>query len=132
MFGFLVRLLVNAIAVIVAVHFVPHVRFEGDWWQLLLLAAIIGVINAYIRPVVKILSLPLTLLTFGLIGFVINTALLMLAAAVSQSLTVNFTLAGWPPGKIDLDMIVAALLTSIVISVVSALASVVRFATPKL
>ena len=132
MFGFVIRVLANAIAVIVAVRLVPHVVFTGDWWQLLLLAAIIGVINAYIRPVLKLLSLPLNLLTFGLIGFVINTALVMLAAAVSQSLTVDFTLAGWPPGKIDLDVLVAAFLTSIVISVVSTVMAFVRLATPKL
>ena len=105
-------------------------RVPGDWWQLLILAAIFGVINAYIKPIVKLLSLPLNLLTFGLIGFVINTALVMLAAAVSDSLTLSFTLAGWPPGSITLDVIVAAFLTSIVISVVSALIAVVRLAAP--
>jgi putative membrane protein len=132
MFGFVVRVLVNAIAVIVAVALVPRVDFTGDLWQLLILAAIFGVINAYIRPVVKLLSLPLNLVTFGLIGFVINTALVMLAAAVGDSLKLGFTLAGWPPGKIDIDVLVAAFLTSIVISVVSAVMAVVRLATPKL
>ena len=130
MFDFVIRVLVNAIAVIAAVKLVPHVQFTGDWWQLLLLAAIFGVINAYIKPIVKLLSLPLNLVTFGLIGFVINTALVMLAAAVSQSLKLDFTLAGWPPGSITLDVIIAAFLTSIVISVVSALTAFVRLATP--
>lgn len=130
MFGFVIRVLVNAVAVIVAVRLVPNVEFHGDWWQLLILAAIFGVINAYIKPVVKLLSLPLNVLTFGLIGFVINTALVMLAAAVSDSLKLSFTLAGWPPGKIDLDVLIAAFLTSIVISVVSALIAVVKLATP--
>ena len=130
MFGFVIRVLINAIALIAAVKLVPHVQFTGDWWQLLLLAAIFGVINAYIKPIVKLLSLPLNLITFGLIGFVINTALVMLAAAVSQSLTLDFTLAGWPPGSITVDVIVAAFLTSIVISVVSALTAFVRLATP--
>jgi len=130
MFDFVIRVLINAIALIAAVKLVPHVQFTGDWWQLLLLAAIFGVINAYIKPIVKLLSLPLNLITFGLIGFVINTALVMLAAAVSQSLTLDFTLAGWPPGSITVDVIVAAFLTSIVISVVSALTAFVRLATP--
>ena len=130
MFGFVIRVLINAIALIAAVKLVPHVQFTGDWWQLLLLAAIFGVINAYIKPIVKLLSLPLNLITFGLIGFVINTALVMLAAAVSQSLTLDFTLAGWPPGSITVDVIVAAFLTSIVISVVSALTAFVRLAAP--
>ena len=130
MFEFVIRVLVNAIALIAAVRLVPNVEFRGDWWQLLLLAAIFGVINAYIRPVVKLLSLPLNLVTFGLIGFVINTALVMLAAAVSENLKLDFTLAGWPPGSISIDVIVAAFLTSIVISVVSALIAFVRLAAP--
>ena len=132
MFEFAVRVLVNAIALIAAVELVPRVKFSGEWWQLLILAAIVGVINAYIKPIVKLLSLPLNLITFGLVGFVINTALVMLAAAVGQSLSLGFTLAKWPPGNITVDVIVAALLTSVVISVVSSLMALVRLATPRL
>src|SRR3954452_3361875 len=121
MFEFGVRVLVNAIALIAAVRLVPNVDFRGDWWQLLIVAAIFGVINAYIRPIVKLLSLPLKLVTFGLIGLVINTGLVLLAAAVSGRLDLGFSLAGWPPVRIGVDTIIAAFLTSIVISVISAL-----------
>lgn len=130
MFEFVIRILVNAIALIAATRLVPNVEFHGDWWQLIVLAAIFGVINAYLKPVLKLLSLPLNLLTFGLIGFVINTALVLLAAAVSGTLKLDFTLAGWPGGKFDVDVIIAALLTSIVISIVSTIMAFVRFATP--
>jgi putative membrane protein len=130
MFEFGVRVLINAIALIAAVRLVPDVAFHGDWWQLLILAAIFGVINAYIRPVVKLLSLPLTLLTFGVIGLVINAALVMLAAAVGNSLHLGFTLAGWPVKPAGIDTFVAALLTSIVIGVVSMLMAFVRLAAP--
>jgi putative membrane protein len=129
-FEFAVRVLVNAIALIAAVRLVPNVEFRGDWWQLLILAAIFGVINAYIRPIVKLLSLPLNLVTFGLIGLVINTAMVLLAAWVGGALKVDFTLAGWPDGRIGIDTIVAAFLTSIVISAVSALMAFVRLAAP--
>jgi putative membrane protein len=130
MFEFAVRVLVNAIALIAAVKLVPNVEFRGDWWQLLILAAVFGVVNAYIRPIVKLLSLPLTLVTFGLIGLVINTGMVLLAAWVADLFKVEFTLAGWPAGHFTIDVIVAAFLTSIVISVVSALMSLVRLATP--
>jgi putative membrane protein len=131
LFQFGVRVLINAIALIAAARLVPNVVFRGEWWQLLLMAAIFGVINAYLRPAVKLLSLPLSLLSFGLIGFVINIALVLLAAAVGGTFRLGFTLAGFPPGKIDLDVIVAALLTSIVIGVVSMLMAFVRIATPR-
>jgi putative membrane protein len=130
MFELIVRILVNAIALIAAVKLVPNVAFTGDWWQLIILAIVFGVVNAYIRPVVKLLSLPLNVLTFGLIGLVINTAMVVLAAWLSGFLKVDFTLAGWPGGHFKVETIVAAFLTSLVISVVSALMSLVRLATP--
>jgi len=130
MFEFAVRVLVNAIALIAAVRLVPNVEFRGDWWQLLILAAIFGVINAYLRPILKLLSLPLNLMTFGLIGFVINVALVLLAAYIGGLFHLGLTLAGWPAGRIGVDTIVAAVLTSIVISVVSALMAFVRLAAP--
>jgi len=130
MFEFVVRVLVNGIALIAAVKLVPNVAFTGDWWQLILLAIVFGLVNAYIRPIVKLLSLPLNLLTFGLIGLVINTAMVLLAAWLTEFLKVDFTLGGWPGGHFKVETIVAAFLTSIVISVVSALMSLVRLATP--
>ena len=130
MFEFAVRVAINAIALIAAIKLVPHVDFAGSWWQLLILAVIFGVVNAYIRPIVKLLSLPLTIVTFGLIGFVINIVMVLLAAWVAQLFNIHFTLGGWPASGFKIDTIVAALLTSIVISVVSALMALVRLATP--
>jgi len=127
-----IRVVVNAIALIAAINLVPGVMFTGDWWKLIALAAVFGVINAYLRPIVKLLSLPLTLLVFGLVGLIVNTAMVLVTALISDSLKLGFTLAGWPPGRIDLDVIVAALLTAIVVSIVSALLAVVRMVAPRL
>jgi putative membrane protein len=127
---FAIRLLVNAIALMAALRLVPNVEFTGDLVQLALLALVFGIVNAFVRPIVKLLSLPLTVLTFGLIGFVINTAMVLLAAAISDNLELGFTLAGWPDDAFGLDTLVAAFLVSIVLSVVSALAAFVRLATP--
>jgi putative membrane protein len=129
-FEFAIRTLINAIALIAAVRIVPNVTFSGDLPQLVVLAIIFGLVNAFVRPIVKLLSLPLNMLTFGLVGFVINAGMVMLAAAISDNLDLGFTLAGWPPGSIGLDVLLAALLVSIVLSVVSALAAFVRMATP--
>src|ERR671917_1754870 len=83
-----VRLLVNAAALFVAVKFVPNVTFPletaEDWISLLGVALIFGLINSYLRPIVRLLSLPISLLTMGLIGFVINTALLLLVALLAD------------------------------------------------
>ena len=130
MFELLIRVLVNGIALIAAVRLVPNVEFTGDLVQLGLLALVFGLVNAYVRPIVKLLSLPLNIMTFGLIGFVINTGMVLLSAAISDNLNLGFTLAGWPDEPLGVDSLVAAFLVAVVLSVVSALASLVRLATP--
>ena len=129
---FLIRTLVSAVALVAAVQLVPRVGFDGEWWHLAIIAAIFGLINAYLRPIVKLLSLPLTLLTFGLVGFVVNAGLIMLLAFISGQLDLGFTLAGWPAGPLTVDVFVAAVLTSIVVSVVSSVLAFVRLVVPKI
>jgi putative membrane protein len=127
----LVKVLINAVAVYVAVvaplnqwtqiKFPPaeHVlSLSDDWWKLLAVALILAVINTYIRPIVKALSFPITLLSMGLFTFVLNALLLLLVALVSDLLKLDFTIGGFPP-DLTADAFVGALIGSIVISIVS-------------
>lgn len=132
MVNIVLRVVLNALAFIVAVYIVPTAEFRGDWWKMVVVAAVFGVVNAYIRPIVKLLSLPLNLLTFGLVGFVINVAMVLLTAFISDSLNLGFKLAGFPPAGIGLDAIIAAVLIAIVASVVSTLLALVRLVTPRI
>jgi putative membrane protein len=125
-----IRTLLNAVALVAAVRLVPGADFAGDWWQLAAVAFIFGLINAYLRPVAKLLSLPLNLVLFGLVGFVLNAALLMLLALVSGQLDLGFTLDGWPAAPLDVGVFLAAFLAAIVISIVSSVLAVVRLVTP--
>ncbi len=126
-----IRTLVNAIALAAAVQLVPRASFTGEWWQLAAVAFIFGLINAYLRPIVRLLSLPLNLLSFGLVGFAINAGLLLLLALVSGELRLGFTLAGWPGGGLDADVLVTAFLAALVVSAVSTLLAFVRLITPR-
>lgn len=130
MIDIVIRVVIIAVALIVAVFIVPGAEFTGDWWQLGVIAAIIGLVNAYLRPIVKLLSLPLNLIGFGLVGFVINTGLLLLVAFVSGQFDLGLSFAGWPPGNFDVDVIVAAFLTSLIISIVSTVLASLRILTP--
>lgn len=130
MLDIVIRIVINAIALIAAVRLVPDATFGGDLVRLVVVAAVFGLINAYLRPIVKALSLPLTLLTFGIVGFVINTALLMLLALISDQFQLGFTLHGWPPGAIDANVLITAFLAALVISIVSTLLALVRRLTP--
>jgi putative membrane protein len=126
-----IRIGINAVALALAIKLIPGVGFEGDWPQLIGLALVFGIVNGLIRPVVKLLALPLTLMTFGLIGFLINTGMVILAAGLGDSLGLGLTLGGWPQeGGIDLDTIIAALAVSIVMSIVSTGVALLRRVVP--
>ncbi len=73
-----IGILVTALAIWVAVAIVPGLDFTGEWWAFLVVALILSVINAVVKPVVKLLSLPVVLLTLGLFLLVINALMLAL------------------------------------------------------
>ena len=81
MLSFLVHWAVQAVALYVAARLVGGIHLSSDT-TLVIAALVIGLINATVRPVLTILSLPLTILTLGLFYLVVNGACLMLAAAL--------------------------------------------------
>ncbi len=116
---------VNAVALWVAVRVVPNITFPaahtfpaGEWWKLVAVALIFGLVNAYLKPIAKALSVPARLLTLGLFSLVINALLLLVVALLSDAFSLGFKLATFPP-DISTTALVAALLASIVISAVS-------------
>jgi putative membrane protein len=88
----------------------PDLSTLGD---LLLVTLILGVVNATIGPILKILAFPITCLTLGLFMFVINALMLLLTAFIAQQFNLEFVVAG----------ILPALLGAIVISVVNTILS---------
>ena len=75
----LARLILSAVAVGITAYFMDSVTIE-PWWVTVIVAVVLGLINAVVRPVVKLLSLPLTLLTLGLFALVVNGLMVMLCA----------------------------------------------------
>lgn len=124
----IVKVLINAAALFVAVKVLEPSKlltfnYGDDWWKLLAVALVFALVNSYIKPIVKALSMPIGLLTLGLVGFVINAAMLLLTALASDSLKLGFKVGAFPP-TINSDAIVGALAGAVIISVVSTLASV--------
>jgi putative membrane protein len=85
--GFLFRLLITALGLWVAALIVPGVQIAGVG-NLIVAALLLGIVNAVIRPIIIILTLPLTLLTLGLFIFVVNGISLALVAWLLPGLTV--------------------------------------------
>ena len=80
---FLIRLLVNAAALWVATRLVPGVTFDGGTLTFLGVALVFGVVNAFIRPVMQVLTFPLILVTLGLFLLVVNGLMLWLTSSLS-------------------------------------------------
>jgi len=107
---FLLRLLLNGVAVFLAAQLIPGIEIAGPG-AALAAGVVLGLVNAIIRPVLILLTLPVTLLTLGLFIFVVNALCLALAAWFVP----GFTISGFP----------AALIGALVISVISWLLSTI-------
>ena len=81
MSAFVIRWLVTTIAVLVAAHLVPGIGYDG-WGALLGASLLLGIINAFVRPILLLLSLPFIIITMGLFIFVINALLLLLVSKI--------------------------------------------------
>jgi len=79
MLGTLVRWLILTLAVWVAVHLVPGIAYD-HWQNLLIAALVLGILNAFVKPIILLISLPLILVTFGFFLVLINTLLLKATA----------------------------------------------------
>ncbi len=93
--GFLVRVLVNALAIWLATEIVPGIEARGPT-AVVVAALVLGLVNAIVRPVLLILTLPLTLVTLGLFLFVLNAFCLWLTSALVPGFAVRgFWAAFW-------------------------------------
>jgi putative membrane protein len=118
--GFIVGTIVTAIAFFVLTKFLPDfVNYKGELPGLLLIAIIFGLVNGLIGPIVRTLAFPLTFMTMGLIGFIINAALLLLTAGVADAVGLHLTVGKFPPTLVSADTLVAAVIGAIVLSLVS-------------
>jgi putative membrane protein len=119
---FLTRTLVNAAALWVATQVVPGVTYSGTWLPLLGVAVVFGVINAFIRPVLKVLTFPIIIVTLGIFSLVVNGLMLWLTSSISRELGFGFHVSGfW-----------ASFFGALVVSLVStALSMLVADASPR-
>lgn len=108
----ILRVAINAIALFVTAYLLPGIDLTGGIWGLVIVAVIFGLVNAFIRPIIKLFSLPITCLTLGLFSLVINAGMLLLTALLAGSF-LTFT------GGL-FENLVTAFIAAIIISIISA------------
>jgi len=106
-----IYILTNAVAILVADRLISGFIFRGNWFDLIIAGAVLGIINSFVRPLLKFIALPIIFLTLGLFTVIINIASLMMTASLLNSLSINGFWAGfW-------SVIVISLVNHIIMSV---------------
>ena len=111
--SFLVRLVINAIALWLATRLVDGISFDGSLVFLFVVALIFGVVNAIVKPILIFLTFPFLIVTLGLFLLVLNGAMVWLTGAISDAADLGFHVSGFG----------AAFLGGLVVSIVSFLLS---------
>jgi putative membrane protein len=112
----LIRWLINTLALYLAVQVVPGVDYRGGAAGLLIVAAIFGLVNATLRPLLTFLTCPLVLVTLGLFLFVINAMMLLFTEWLSAHFNLGFEVRGfWPAFWAGLLISVVSLFLSIMV-----------------
>lgn len=103
--GFILKVLLTALAVFVADYLLDGVHIAGDWVTTIIVALVLALLNTFLKPILVILTIPITIITLGLFLLVINMIIVMLAAYLID----GFTVDGW----------LYALLFSLIVSLVT-------------
>ena len=112
----IIRIIINMIALAVTAYLMGgRMEMTGGFVGLLIVALVFGIVNAFIRPIVQLFSLPITCLTLGLFTLVINAAMLLLTAFLAGSL-LNITGSTF-------DKLVTSFIAAIIISIISGVLS---------
>lgn len=107
---FIIRWGINAVALWAAIAILPGLVMEGNWTGIVLLALIFGLVNALLRPLIKLLTCPLIILTLGLFTLVINTLLFWLTAEIGSLVGINLIISD----PLWLNAFLGALIVSVI------------------
>ncbi|NTU66939.1 MAG: phage holin family protein [Candidatus Moranbacteria bacterium] len=106
----IIYILGNALAIMVADRIVPGFSFHGHFIDLVIASTVLGIVNSFIKPIVKFLTFPIIILTLGFFSIIINISLLMFAAAILPNIAIDgFWSAFWA-------VIVISLVNNIILS----------------
>ncbi|HEX7346517.1 MAG TPA: phage holin family protein [Candidatus Limnocylindrales bacterium] len=126
--GFIISTVVTAIAFFILVQLFPSMfAYDGGYLGLIVIAAVFGVVNGFVGPIVKTAALPVSFMTMGLVGFLINGGLLLVTAFITGQLGFQLTVGDFPPDLLTADTIVAAVVGAVVLSLIS---TVIRAVVP--
>jgi len=93
----ILKIIINALSIAIAVKLVDGITFSGEWWKMIIIGAVFGIVNSLIRPIVKFFTFPFIILTLGLFTFIINALMLLLTESLSESFNLGLQIHGFLP-----------------------------------
>jgi putative membrane protein len=92
---------------------VSGITFTGEWWKMIIIGAVFGIVNSIIKPFVTFFALPLIIITLGLFTLIINTLMLVITAELSEPFSLGLLINGfWPAFKGALIVSIVSILLS--------------------
>jgi putative membrane protein len=96
----ILRIMINALAIAVAVKVVDGIVFSGEWWKMIFVGAVFGIVNSFLKPLLTFFTLPLIILSLGLFTLIVNTLMLLITVSLSGPLNLGLKIHGfWPAFK---------------------------------
>jgi putative membrane protein len=124
--SFVIGTVVTAVAFYILVQLLPTMfGYSGGTLTLIVIAVVFGLVNGLVGPIVKTLALPISFMTMGLVGFLINGALLLLTAFVTDLAGFTLQVGDFPPDLLTADTLVAAVIGAVVLSVITTIIGMV-------
>ena len=109
----ILRIMINALSIAAAVKFIDGITFTGEWWKMIIIGGVFGIVNAFIKPVVTFFTFPLIIITLGFFTLIVNTLMLFITAELSEPFSLGLQMTGFG----------AAFKGALIVSIVSMLLS---------
>jgi len=91
----ILRVMINALSIAAAIKIIDGITFTGEWWKMIIIGMIFGIINALLKPFMMLFTLPLIVLTLGLFTLVVNALMLIVTAALSGPFNLGLHIDGF-------------------------------------
>src|SRR4030042_4309660 len=109
----ILRIMINALSIAAAAKLVDGITFTGEWWKMIIIGAVFGIVNSLIKPFVTLFTFPLIILTLGLFTLIVNTLMLTITVELSEPLRLGLQINGfWSAFKGALIISIVSLLLS--------------------
>ena len=91
----ILRIMINALSIAAAAKLVDGITFTGEWWKMIIIGAVFGIVNSLIKPFVTLFTFPLIILTLGLFTLIVNTLMLTITVELSEPLRLGLQIDGF-------------------------------------